>query len=251
MRVYVALVRRELGSYFSSLTGYLIIASVLLLLGMSFTDLLESLNNDEGSVMPVTDLFYQTWYFWLILLLASPLITMRSFALERATGTFETLIATPVSDVQVVLAKFTSALVFHLLIWLPLLPCILIVRHYANDHSAFNLGIVASTYLGILLLGALYMSIGCFASSLTRSQITAAILSFLLGMALFLLCRRSLIDLPQSGWTSNLINYMSMPNHMQDFVRGMVDTRFVIYYVSLSAFFLYLTLKVVESRRWK
>lgn len=251
MRVYVALVRRELGSYFASLTGYIIIAAVLFLVGFSFTDLLERLNHDEATEMPITEIFYHSWYFWLILLLASPLITMRTFALEKSTGTFETLITTPISDAQVVLAKFTSALMFHLLMWLPLLACILVVRYYANDTSVFNPGIVGSTYLGIGLVGALYMSMGCFASALTRSQIVAAILGFVLGLSLFMLSFRSLFSLPKAGWAGDVFNYISMTEHMQDFVRGIVDTRYVGFYLSLTAFFLYLTLKVVESRRWK
>src|SRR5256886_12629003 len=111
MRAYLTLVRRELGAFFVSLTGYTIIASVLLLLGFSFADRLEKLNNDRaGVVAPLTELFYSTFYFWLILLLTAPVITMRSFAFEKWSGTYETLMTTPVSDWQVVLAKFTGTL---------------------------------------------------------------------------------------------------------------------------------------------
>jgi ABC-2 type transport system permease protein len=250
MQVYLTLVRRELGSYFASLTGYVIIGAVLFLLGLSFTDLMDRLNS-EATDMPITELFYQTWYFWLILLLASPLITMRTFALEKAVGTFETLTTTPISDVQIVLGKFTGALLFHLCLWLPLLGSIFIVRHYTNDITAFNPGVLASTFLGIFLVGALFMSIGCFASALTRSQIIAAMISFLLGIAFFMLSFRSFFGLPQNTWTSSVLARISMIEHMQDFVRGIVDTRFVVFYVSVTTFFLYLTLKVVESRRWK
>lgn len=250
MQAYLSLVRRELGGYFASLTGYLIIGAVLFLIGFSFTELLERLNQ-EPMFVPVTELFYQSWFFWLILLLASPLITMRSFALERSSGTFETLMTTPVSDTQVVLAKFTSALVFHLLLWLPLLACVLVVRYYSNDTSAFGVGVLVSTYLGILLVGGLYMAMGCFASALTRSQMIAAMLAFVFGVALFLTSFRSLFGPPQTGWSVDVFTYVSMIEHMQDFVRGVVDTRYVVFYLSLTSFFLYLTLKVVESRHWK
>jgi ABC-2 type transport system permease protein len=251
MRVYYTLVRRELSSLFGSLIGYVIISAVLFLIGFSFTDLLERLDHSDPTDMPITELFYQTYYFWYILLLASPLITMRSFALEKATGTFETLITTPITDTQVVLAKFTSCLIFHLLMWLPLLACVLIVRHYASDTSAFNLGTVAGTVLGIMLVGALYMAMGCFASALTRNQVVAAMLGFLLGMAVFILSFRSLFGLPQTSLANRLLSYVSMMEHMQDFVRGIVDTRYVAFYVSLTACFLFLTLKAVESRRWR
>jgi ABC-2 type transport system permease protein len=111
--------------------------------------------------------------------------------------------------------------------------------------------VLASTYLGIFLVGALFMSMGCFASALTRSQIIAAMLSFVLGIAFFMLSFRSFFGLPQNTWTSSVLARISMIEHMQDFVRGIVDTRFVVFYASLTIFFLYLTLKVVESRRWK
>jgi ABC-2 type transport system permease protein len=250
MRVYLTLVRRELGSFFVSLTGYVVIALVALLLGLSFTILLEALNK-EATDIPITDLFYTTFYFWLILLLSAPVITMRAFALEKYSGTYETLMTAPVSDLAVVLAKFTSALLFYCLMWLPLLACIFVVRHYSNDPGALDPGPIASTYLGILLVGALFMALGCFASALTRSQIIAAMTTFAIGIALFLVSFLSLIVPPQPGWQTTLISQLAMLEHMQEFVRGVVDTRFVVFYLSLTFFFLFLTLKVVESRRWK
>ena len=251
MRVIAILVRREFGTYFSSLTGYVIVSAVLFLLGLSFSDILGQLNNAEPTDLPVTEMFYQSLAFWYVLLLAAPLITMRSFALEKAQGTFETLVTTPVSDLQVVLAKFASSLLFFMTMWLPLLACILAVRHYADDRSAFGVGVVASTYLGILLVGSLYMSMGVFASALTRSQIIAAMIAFFLGMAVFLVSIRNVFDIPQPAWVTHWFANISMLDHMQEFVRGTVDTRYVVFYVSGTAFFLFLTLKCVESRRWK
>ena len=105
MSIFWALLRRELASFFFSLTGYVIIAAITLLTGLSFVVLIHNLGTDP-SPMPVTEMFYRTYFFWLIVLLASPVITMRVFALEKATGTFETLMTTPVGDAQVVLAKF-------------------------------------------------------------------------------------------------------------------------------------------------
>jgi ABC-2 type transport system permease protein len=250
MRAYLTLVRREVGSTFASLTGYVIISAVVFLIGFSFVQLLEELNR-EATDMPITELFYQTYYFWLILLLASPVITMRTFALEKASGTYETLTTTPISDLQIVLAKFTGALLFHLFIWLPLLACILIVRHYADDHSVFSVGMVFSTYLGIVLVGALYLSMGCFASALTRSQIIAVMISFVFGIAFFILSYRSLFSVAPTSRLGSALSYVSMIEHMQEFVRGVLDTRHVVFYLSLITFFLFLTHKVVESRRWK
>src|SRR5476649_2710377 len=118
MRIFWTLTRRELAAFFFSATGYVIIAAVTLLIGLSFVVLMTNLGSDP-SPMPVTEMFYRTYFFWLIVLLATPVITMRLFALEKASGTFETLMTTPVSDLQVVLAKFTAAMIFFMLMWLP------------------------------------------------------------------------------------------------------------------------------------
>lgn len=250
MHAYWTLVRRELSGYFFSWIGYVVMAAVLWLIGLSFVSLLEALNN-EPSDLPVSQLFYDTHIFWIILLLAAPLITMRSFALEKHSGTFETLMTTPVSDLQVVLAKFSGCWLFYLLMWLPLLGCVLVVRHYTNDQSALDWGAVAATFVGILLVGTLFISLGCFASTLTRSQIIAFVISFVLGITLFALSFLSYSLKSSAGWKPRALSYVCMRDHMQAFARGAVDSRPVVCYLSLTVFFLYLTLKVVESRRWK
>jgi len=250
MQVFLTLVRRELGSYFGSFTGYVTIAMVTLLLGLSFSMMLEALNQ-QPSDMPITDLFYSTYYFWWILLLAAPLITMRSFALEKSSGTYETLMTTAVSDLQVVLSKFTSSMIFYIMMWLPLLGCIFVLRYYTRDPTALDIGPLVTTFIGIWVLGSLFISLGCFASSLTRNQLTAAMLSFALGIALFLLSFLSMILPPQPGWKTTLLDHISMTQHMQEFARGVVDTRYFVFYASLTLLFLFLTSKVVEARRWK
>src|SRR5215468_1262876 len=131
MQAYLTLTRRELAGYFLSLSGYIIIAAAMFLLGFSFVVLLVNLQQ-ETSPMPVTEMFYVTPFFWFILLLSTPVITMRLFALEKFSGTFETLMTAPVSDLQVVLGKFTAGLLFYIVMWLPLLGCLLVVRHYTS-----------------------------------------------------------------------------------------------------------------------
>jgi ABC-2 type transport system permease protein len=250
MQAYWTLARRELGAYFLSLTGYLIIAAATFLLGFSFVVLLVKLQQDP-TTMPVTEVFYNTAFFWLILLLATPVITMRLFALEKFTGTFETLMTAPVSDLQVVLAKFSAALLFYLIMWLPLLACLFVVRYYTNDPAAFDAGTVSSTFLGILLLGGLFISAGCCASAITRSQVTAAMISLLFGGSLFLLGVFASQLSEQSTWQAQALSHVSLFEHMHDFARGVVDTRPIVLLVTLTLFFLFLTLRVVESRRWK
>src|SRR5262245_65212306 len=127
--------RRELGSYFISVTGYVIIAAIQLLMGQGLLILLESLNGKPFDV-PVTEAFFNNGLFWLILLVAVPVITMRSFALEKFSGTYETLMTTPVSDVQVVLAKCVGALLFFLTTLLPVSGYPYLLTHYSVDLPA-------------------------------------------------------------------------------------------------------------------
>ena len=129
MRAYWTLTRRELAGFLLSLSGYVIIAAAVFLMGYSFVVILDNLQQ-KTTPMPVTELFTES--FWLILLLTTPVITMRLFAQEKFSGTFETLMTTPVSDLQVVAAKFTAALLFYVLMWLPLLGCLLVVRYYTS-----------------------------------------------------------------------------------------------------------------------
>lgn len=251
MQAYWTLTRRELAAFFFSFTGYIIIAAALLMMGISFVFILGKLQKPMPMTMPVTELFYITPFFWLLLLLTTPVITMRLFALEKFTGTFETLMTTPVSDVQVVAAKFTAAMLFYALMWLPLLGCLLIVQHYAGGTGYLDAGVVGGSFLGILLLGGLFISLGCFASAVTRSQVIAAMMSLALSASVFLLGYVA-SQLPvQDTWQSEVLGCFALFEQMHDFARGAVDTRPVILLVSLTLFFLFLTLRVVESRRWK
>jgi ABC-2 type transport system permease protein len=250
MRVYLTLVRRELASYFLSSIGYVVIGMVVLLLGLSFSYMLEALN-DQPLDMPVTELFYNTHYLWYILLITAPVVTMRAFALEKFSGTFETLMTTPVGETQVVLAKFTGAYAFYLVMWLPLLGCVALVQHYASGPGGFDPRTMASAFLGIALLSGLFVSLGCFASALTRNQIIAATISFTMGMVVFLTSFFALAFAQATTWQAALLRHVSIFGHMQDFVRGIVDSRAVVFHLSLTAWFLFLTVKAVESRRWK
>jgi ABC-2 type transport system permease protein len=250
MQAYLTLTRRELASYFVSWTGYVVIAVALFLMGESFVVLLVKQRQESGS-MPMTEWFFLSPFFWLIVLLATPVITMRLFAQEKFSGTFETLMTAPVGDLQVVLAKFSAALLFYLIMWLPLLACIFILRHYSNDPSALDISTVGSLFLGIFLLGCLYTALGCFGSALTRNQIIAAMISLAGGVSLFVLSFLADQFDVNAGWQARLFAYVTMFDHMHDFARGVVDTRPIVFYLSMTCCFSFLTLRAVESRRWK
>jgi ABC-2 type transport system permease protein len=250
MRIFCTLARRELAAYFCSLTGYVIIAAVTLLTGMSFVMLMRNLGTDPFS-MPVTELFFNSFLFWVIVILATPIITMRLFALEKATGTYETLMTTPVTDLVVVAAKFSTAVFFYVVMWLPTLASLFLVRHFTNQTSALDAGTLGGMYLGIFLSGCLFLSLGCFASALTRSQVVAAVISLAAGVVLFILAYLTQVVPTVQQWPTQVLLCFNLFKQMEDFTRGVVDTRTVIFYVSLTFFFLFLTLRVVESRRWK
>ena len=165
MNIFQALIRRELSMFFQGPTGFIIISAVLFLIGLGFLVVLYGLNG-EATPMPVTQIFYETYFFWLILLLITPVITMRSFAMERASGTYESLMTAPIGDWQVVLSKFTGALLFYMILWAPLLACSIVVRFYVGESAVLGFGSMFTTSMGILMIGSLYVSIGCFASAL-------------------------------------------------------------------------------------
>jgi ABC-2 type transport system permease protein len=253
MQVFWTLFRRELGTFFQSMTGYIIITAVVALLGFSLTDVISKLSAEPMDA-PLTELFYSTFYFWLILLLTTPVITMRTFASEKSSGTFETLMTAPVSDLQVVLAKFAGTLTFFAITWLPSIGYMVFLQRFIDSPStAWEPRAMTTTFFGIVLIGSLYIAMGCFASALTKSQLIAAAVSYAVGLTLFLLSMRmrSLVPIAASGWQAKVFAHISMVEHMEDFARGVIDTTPVIYYLSLTAFFVFLTFKVVESRRWK
>ncbi|HUZ07195.1 MAG TPA: ABC transporter permease, partial [Candidatus Paceibacterota bacterium] len=185
MRIFGTLLRRELAAFFLSITGYVIIASVTLLTSLGYVVLIAGLAGSDPTTAPVTEIFYSTFSFWLVVLLVAPVITMRLFALEKSAGTFETLMTTPVGDFQVVAAKFAAAVIFYMVTWLPMLACLFVVRHFTNQPGALDAGTVSGMYLGIFLTGCLFLSLGCFASAISRSQMAAAMISFVLGVSLF------------------------------------------------------------------
>ena len=248
MSIFLALLRRELSAFFLSLTGYVIIAAVTLVIGSSFVMLIANLGTDPVS-QPVTELFFNSMMYWLIVILMAPVITMRLFAQEKASGTFETLMTTQAGDLAVVAAKFLGAIIFYLVAWLPTVACLLLVQRFTHQ-PPLDAGTLGGMYLGIFLSGSLFLAIGCLASSLTRSQMVAAVVSLAVGVLLFILAYMA--QAPAAGQSPmQPLFYFNLFKQMEDFTRGVVDTQVVIFYLSATFFFLFLTLRVVESRRWK
>jgi len=151
----------------------------------------------------------------------------------------------------VVAAKFTAAIIFYMVAWLPMLACLFIVRRFTSQAGALDAGTIGGMYLGIFLTGGLFLSLGCFASAISQSQMAAAMISFVLGVSLFSLGFLAKSIPVTAQWQSQVLSYFGLFDQMNDFARGVVDTRTVVFYVTATFFFLFLTLRVVESRRWK
>src|SRR5512144_204840 len=178
---FFAIVGREWRAYFLSPLAYVILAAFLLMNGMIFSAIVAFLNAPgapKGQALPF--LFTNT-YFWIFNLFVVPIITMRLFAEERKSGTIETLLTSPVSETVVVLGKFVGALGFFLTLWAPTLVHVWILR----TQTPVDLGPVAAGYLAIAMIGGYFLSIGTFASTLTKNQIVAAIFTFAILIPIF------------------------------------------------------------------
>ena len=234
MRKWLAVVGREWRAYFLSPLAYVILAAFLLMNGFIFYAIVAFLNTPgapKGQALPY--LFTNT-YFWLFNLFVVPIIAMRLFAEERKTGTIEILLTSPVSEALVVTAKFVGALGFFLTLWAPTLVYVFILR----SQTAIQLGPVAAGYLAVALLGAYFLSVGTFASTLTKNQIVAAILSF--GLLIPIFSAGLLESMVNDPGKRDLLNYFNLWEHMDEFSRGIVDTRHLVYYVSATVFVLVL-----------
>lgn len=244
MRKVLAIVRRELIAYFSSPLAYMVLTAFLLMQGYIFYLIVSFLNQPGAEAMTPLRLFFGgTIFFWLFLLFVVPVITMRLIAEERRSGTIEPLLTAPITEGQVITGKFLAALAFYIVLWLPTIVYVLILK----SHSAIDLGPVAAGYLGVLVLGILFLGVGTFASTLTNNQLIAAILAFAAMVALFSVGLLEQLVVSSSFFKSTFA-YMNLWTQMDDFARGIVDTRHLVYQISVGLLFLYLATKSLE---WK
>jgi ABC-type transport system involved in multi-copper enzyme maturation permease subunit len=321
-----SLARREFGAYFISPIAYVVLVVFLSVTGFLFSVSFNLLTTTgpEGTDAPWRTMFADE-RFWLVFLFVPPLLTMRLFAEERASGTLEMLMTAPLRDWQVVLCKFLAALAFYVVLWLPtlaylpalqnwnlqairladvrdpavwtpwaitfvsglgamLLGALLLlprvgtllrlvsfvllfggfeaalvggIEHYTLDEqwllripSSMDPFPALTTYLGIFLTGAMFLSIGLFVSSLVRDQLVAAILAIACSLPFVL--AGFLKPEGQAELVDQVVYFFSVPLHFdRAFTRGVLDTRPLVLYVSLTALCLFLTVRSLESRRWQ
>jgi ABC-2 type transport system permease protein len=250
MRKFYALLSRELRSYFHSPIAYIVLIFFLLISGVDFYFQVSFMNQRQVQYT-VQEAFFNSVFFWFAFVLIFPLITMRLFAEEFKLGTIEPLMTAPVRDWQVVLSKFFGALVFYLILWVPPAFYFIIFQQITGQPAAHSAGAYSGSYLMLLLLGMFYLSIGCLASVLTRNQIIAAVISFCAITLLFFLGLVQFILLDVSSATRDLLGYFSAIEHMGTFSRGVIDTRPIVFYVSMTIVMLTLTYQAFQSRKWR
>lgn len=252
MKNFLTLLRQELKNLCMAPATYVAGFLFLLVMGFIFQGIVETFNQSAQESLPVV-VFFQI--FWLPVFFMVPLLTMKSFAEEKRQGTLETLLTTPVSTGEVVMAKFAASYSLYLILWLITIGFNLILHHFVQDPRLLEMGPLVGGYLFILLSGLLFVSIGIFSSSLTRNQLVAGILcfTFLFGL---IVGSRYLADLATSGIqylpiSRQWVDYLQVFQHVDDFSRGVLDTRPVFFYLSTTALFLVLSTLTIESKLWR
>ena len=246
MRAMLAIARKEFLSFFFAPMAYIVMASFLVMNGFIFSVILAALSRPGAfSASPMAVFFGGTMFFWIFMILMAPVITMRLGAEERKAGTIETLMTAPVSDLEVVLGKYAGALAMYLALWLPTLLYAVVLSQY----SKVDWGPVWAGYLGILLVGVFFLAAGLFTSFASRNQVVAAILAF--GILVLLITLSILAILTTDPLWKGVLEYLDLWGMMQNFGRGMVDSRSIVYCLSGAALFLALAHQALQARRWQ
>jgi ABC-2 type transport system permease protein len=247
---------KEIKSYFKSPIAYVLIAVFLIINGYLYYSIVSIASIESVRMVRLQGAAIQfninetvlrpTFHnMSVVLLLIAPILTMRQFSEEKKMRTFELLITSPVRIIEIVLGKYIGVLTIYLImlgltVYMPILLSIF---------GEFNWGGVLSGYLALVLLGAVFISIGLLASSMTENQVIAALASFCILLVIWLLGWAA-AAVQGSAW-GGILSYLSILEHFEGLVKGLVESRTIVYFLSLIAFSLFLTHRVVESQRWK
>ena len=254
MRNVMAIAGKELRSYFASPIAYIITGLFAFIFGIFFIGSLNwfvenSMGADQfggGRPMNVNqDLIrYALSQASVVMLFLLPMITMRTYAEEKRSGTSELLLTSPITDVQIIVGKFLGAMALYCMMLLVTVLLMLVLFVYGRP----EIKPLFAAYLGLVLLGGSFISFGLFISSLTKNQIVAAVGTFTLVLVLWIIDWLG----DQAGpATREILSYLSITKHFDDFAKGVIDTKHVIYYLSFITFGLFLTAKAVDAERWR
>lgn len=240
MRNALIIARREIDAYFVSPIAYVMIAAYLVVMGILFSLIVAGQPGAEASLRFV----FGNVFSALILVIVGPLLTMRLLAEEQRSHTIELLLTAPVRDAEVVVGKYLASLVVFLAMLAPTLVYPALIARFGNPDRALFL----TTYCGLILLGMAILALGVFTSSLTENQVVAAFAG--LGLTLVFTFSEffaGVVGAPLSG----LFSYLGLFAHFFDFLRGVIDTRDIIYYLSVTVGALFLATQVLATRRWR
>jgi ABC-2 type transport system permease protein len=207
--------------------------------------------NGQPAEVTVVELSFNMVPFWIVFILTFPLITMRAFSEEYRHGTIETLTTAPVTDWQVVLSKYLGALIFYVILWAPTLIHFAIFQWITGKSAANAMGAYGGTYLLLFLMGMFFTALGCFASSLVKEQINAAIISACSIFVWFFIPFLPEIMRTTRSDVKDFFQYLSAAEHMRDFSKGIIDSRQIVFYLSATALLLALTFLSFQRRKWR
>ncbi|MCB9850484.1 MAG: ABC transporter permease [Phycisphaerales bacterium] len=238
MRNVCPITQRELNAYFFSPIAYAVLAIFMLTLGILFM-LTTFVAGGDSSLRQLVGLMP------LVLAIFLPILTMRLLADEFRSGTIETLMTAPVDETEVILGKFFGALVFYCIMLLAMLAFAIVIAAFGR----LDFGLLSATYIGLLLLGGLYIAVGVFFSACTSNQIIAAVCTIVPLMAFTFLA--DFLATKVSGFWGLILHHLSIQEHFGDFARGLVDLNDVVFFLTTAVLFLFFAVKVLESRRWR
>ncbi len=253
MRHFTTLLKHELRMLFISPSTYVAAVLFLCLMGFLYWAILRGMVNTPSEILPTVQFFS---VFWIPVLFVIPLITMRSIAGERSSGTLDTLMTTPTSRAAVILSKFSGAYLFYMLLWLVTLAYPLLTNKLfpqaAESGALLELAPLAGSFLFLSTSGLLFIAIGIFSSSVTRSQLVAGMLSFTM-LFVVIVGGQQMGNLTDSGgdfpsWIITTVSYLQIFAHLDDFSRGIIDTRPFFYYASTGFLLLGLSTLVIEAK---
>jgi ABC-2 type transport system permease protein len=245
----ITILSRELLSVFYSPLGWTILTLFLLVQGYAFYLFVELVNQPQAPHGAVMQYFFGgTMLYWLFVIFIVATITMRSFSAERSSGTIESLMTNPVTEVQAVLGKYLAAVLFYVFLWVPTLVFVALVA-WLSDPTPISWGAVGAGYLGTLVVGAACIAVGILASAMSRRQILAAVLTC--SMLSLLLLFGVLQLFVKDPALRAVLAYINLFDHMEDFSRGIVDSRHLVLHGSVICFCLVAAVKTLERRKWR
>lgn len=242
----LALLLKEVRGFLSSLIGYVVICVFLLLIGLFMWVFPGDLNVlDSGFAEMNTLFFIAPWVFTFLI----PAITMRSFSEEKRTGTIELLVTKPLSDMQIVLAKYFAGLLLVVVALIPTVVYYISIYKLGTPAGNIDSGGTWGSYIGLIFLASAYVSIGIFASSITNNQIVSFLVAALLSFFMYI-GWESIGNFDVLGPLDNLFIKIGINDHYVSMSRGLIDTRDIIYFIVLDGVFLLMSRLVLQSRKW-